>query len=182
MPYSGQLWGPNVVTADAADNEGALVWSAGGQSSAIALSTTTANSGIQSVRCTRNAGTGALAVNGTTEVPVAASTLYYITGAFFTNGTGLTVNLNVEWYTSGQVFISSTTTATISIPQNTWTPYPAVPVTTGATAAFLRINPQRVAGLTTGDFVYLDTWYVGRLLRPAAQNLAMAQPMRSAVW
>lgn len=182
MPYSNALWGPNLVTADASNFEGALTWSSGGQSSAIAISTTTANDGTHSLRCTRGTGTGALAVNGTTDIPVAANTLYYVAGAFFTNGTGLTVNLNVEWYTSGQVFINSTTTATISVPQNTWTPYPAVPVTTGATSAFLRINPQRVAGLVTGDFVYLDSWSVAQLLRPAAQNLAFAQPMRSATW
>lgn len=163
---AGPLWGPNLVVADAANFEGALTWSAGGQSSAVALSTTTANDGTHSLRCTRGTGTGALAVNGTTDIPVGVST-YYVAGYVFTNGTGLTLNLNVEWYTSGQVFVNSVTTATISVPQNVWTPYPAVPVTTTATAAFMRINPQRVAGLATGDFVYFDTWSVAQLLLPA---------------
>lgn len=176
------LWGPNVMSADSADMEGALVWSAGGQSSAVALSTTTANDGVQSLRCTRGAGTGALAVNGTTEIPVAANTAYYVSGAFFTNGTGLTVNLNVEWYTSGQAFINSTVTATISVPQNAWTPYPAVTFTTGATSAFLRINPQRVAGLTTGDFVYLDTFRVSQYFAGPPPVSVIQAPMRAAVY
>lgn len=164
---AGPLWGPNLVVPDGANFEGALTWSAGGQSSAIALSTTTANDGTHSLRCTRGTGTGALAVNGTTDIPVAATTAYYVAGYVFTNGTGLTLNLNVEWYTSGQAFINSALTPTISVPQNTWTPIPASLITTGATAAFLRINPQRVAGLATGDFVYFDTWFVARLLAPA---------------
>lgn len=176
------LWGPNVMSADSSNMEGALVWSAGGQSSAVALSTTTANDGIQSLRCTRNAGTGALAVNGTTEIPVAASTTYFVAGAFFTNGTGLTVNLNVEWYTAAQAFINSTTTATVTIPQNAWTQYPAVTFTTGASSAFLRINPQRVAGLTTGDFVYLDTFFVARYLSGPAPVSVNQAPMRASVW
>lgn len=158
------LWGANVMSAASADNEGTLAWSAGGQSSAVANSTTTANSGTQSVRCTRGTGTGALCVNNNTEIPVAANTAYYVAGWVFTNGTGLTLNLNVEWYTSAQAFINSTLTPTISVPQNTWTPYDAAAFTTGASSAFLRINPQRVAGLATGDFVYFDTFSVARLL------------------
>lgn len=176
------LRGPNVMSADSANMEGALVWSAGGQSSAVALSTTTANDGIQSLRCTRGTGTGALAVNGTTEIPVAASTAYYVAGAVFTNGTGLTLNLNVEWYTAAQAFINSVLTPTISVPQNIWTPYPASLITTGASSAFLRINPQRVAGLTTGNFVYLDTFSVARYLLAPAPTAVNQAPMRASVW
>lgn len=177
---AGPLWGPNLVVPDGANFEGALTWSAGGQSSAVALSTTTANDGTHSLRCTRGAGTGALAVNGTTDIPVIASTAYYVAGWVFTNGTGLTLNLNVEWYTSGQVFVSSATTATITVPQNTWTPYPAALFTTTATGVFVRINPQRVAGLTTGDFVYLDTWSVARLLAVATGPLSVPQAVNRA--
>lgn len=162
------LWAANVMSAASADNEGTLAWAAGAQSSAVANSATTANSGTQSMRCTYNGTTtGALCVNNTTEIPVAASTTYYVAGWVFTNGTGLTFNINVEWYTSAQVFINSVVTATVTVPQNVWTPYPAVSFTTGASSAFLRLNPQRTAGLTTGDFVYIDTFSVARLLMPA---------------
>lgn len=166
------LWGANVMSAASAENEGTLAWSAGAQSSAVANSATTANNGTQSVRCTYNGTTtGALCVNNTTEIPVVANTTYYVAGWVFTNGTGLSLNLNVEWYTSAQAFINSTVTATISVPQNTWTPYPAVAVTTGASAAWLRINPQRTAGLASGNFVYFDTFSVAQLLRPAVSGM-----------
>lgn len=181
---AGPLWGANVMSAASADNEGTLAWSAGAQSSAVANSATTANSGTQSVRCTYNGTTsGALCVNNSTEIPVAANTQYYVAGWVFTNGTGLSLNLNVEWYTSAQVFINSVVTATITVPQNAWTPYPAVAITTGASSAFLRINPQRTAGLVSGNFVYLDTFSVARLLRPGFPDPVDPVAMnRAALW
>ncbi len=177
------LWGPNVVSAAAADNELTLAWGADTQSSAVANSATEANSGTQSVRCTYNGvTTGSLMVNNNTEIPVAASTTYVLAWAIRPNASGISVRVIVEWYTAAQAFISDATLATVALTANTWNAYPAQTFTTGASAAFLRVNPQRTAGGTTGDFIYFDTLYVGRLLLGPSSTVVRQAPMRAAVW
>lgn len=177
------LWGPNVVTAAAADNEGTLVWGAGGQSSAVALSTTQENSGTQSVRCTFNGvASGGLCVNNNTEIPVAANTAYVMTYAAFTTVSSVTVHTVWEWYTSAQAFISSITTADVALTANVWNPLPPVTSTSPATAAFARLNPERASGMASGDFIYFDTFFVGRRLLGPAPTAVRQAPMRAAVW
>jgi hypothetical protein len=165
MPFVNPLWGANVMTAASSDMEGALVWSAGTQASAVALSNGTtdpANSGTHSLKITLGATTtGAMCVNGTTEIPV-TPLLYYVSAWFQTPDTGVSVNLNVEWYTSAQVFINSVLTPTIALTQNVWTRYPASAVTVGATGAFMRINPQITAGQVSTHLMWLDSLRVSQ--------------------
>lgn len=177
------LWGPNVVTAAAADNEGALVWGAGGQSSAVAASTTVANSGAQSVRCTFNGvASGGLCVNNNTEIPAAASTEYVVTYAAYTTVSSVTIHTILEYYTSGQAFISDLTSANVALTPSVWNPLPPMVVTTPATTAFIRLNPERVSGMASGDFIYFDTFFVGRRLLGPASTAVRQAPMRAAVW
>ncbi len=165
MPFVSPLWGANVMTAASSDMEGSLVWSAGTQASAVALSNGTtdpANSGTHSLKITLGATTtGAMCVNGTTEIPV-TPLLYYVSAWFQTPDAGVSVNMNVEWYTSGQVFVNSTTTPTVALTQNVWTPYPAAAVTVGATGAFMRINPQITAGQVSTHLMWMDTLRVSQ--------------------
>lgn len=192
MPQSDRSqWGPNIVLDDAAYMEGALQWSAGTQASAVALSNGTtdpASSGTHSLKITKAAGnTGALCVNANTQIPAVASTAYVMTFAFYTDQAGVTFNVNLEYYTSAQAFVSSVVTPTVSAVQGSgspldnqfWTQYPAYSFTTPATTAFLRLNIQRVAGLTTGNIVFLDNVFVGRLLVPQGQ-LVMPQSVNRA--
>lgn len=177
------LWGPNVVTAAAADNEGTLAWGAGGQSSAVAASTTVANTGAQSVRCTFNgAASGGLMVNNNTEIPAAASTSYVVVYAAYTTVSSVTLHTVLEFYTSGQAFISDNVSADVALTPNVWNPLPPQVVTTPATTAFIRLNPERASGMASGDFIYFDTFFVGRLLLGPAPTAVRQAPMRAAVW
>ncbi len=177
------LWGPNIVSAAAADNEGSLAWGADTQSSAIANSATEFNSGANSVRCTYNGvAAGTLMVNNNTEIPCAASTAYVLTWAIRPNVSGISVQIVVEWYTAAQAFIADTTLAASALTANTWNVYPATAFTTGASSAFLRVNPQRTAGGASGDFIYFDTLFIGRRLLPAPPTAVRQAPMRAAVW
>lgn len=159
MPFVSPLWGANVVTAAASDMEGSLVWSAGTQASAVALSNGTTDPALSpthSLKITQSATTtGAICVNGTTEIPV-TPLLYYVSAWFLAADAGVSINMNVEWYTSGQVFVNSTITPTVALTQNVWTPYPAAPVTVGATGAFMRINPQITAGQVSTHLIWMD--------------------------
>lgn len=172
------LWGPNVITpVDASDFEASIgSWGVGAQSSAVAQSNGTtdpASGGTRSLKITKNATAGgALCVNGATNIPVVGSTLYYCTFEFYTVKSGVTININWEFYDASQVFKSGTVTATITAVQGTntppydnskWTRYPPVSLTSDATAAFARLNIQST-GLTTGDLVWIDNVYVGRRL------------------
>lgn len=170
-------WGANVINVDTSEMEAALNWSAGSQASAVAQSNGTTdpkNSGTKSLKVTKAAGnTGALCVNNSTDIPVAASTTYGFTFWVYTTSASVTINMNFEQYTSGQGFISGTTMPTISVIQgvNTppydnqfWTMYPVQTITTAGTTAFVRLNPQRVAGLATGDLIWFDSWFLARPL------------------
>ncbi len=181
-------WGANVIAVDTAESEGSLGWSAGSQASAVAQSNGTtdpANSGTKSLKVTKAAGnTGALCVNNSTDIPVVASTTYGFTFWVYTTIASVTINVNFEQYTSGQAFISGTTMPTISVVQgvNTppydnqfWTPYPLQIITMAGTAAFVRINPQRVAGLATGNFIWFDSFFLARPLIPAGGPVAVNQ-------
>lgn len=184
MPFvSAAQWGPNVVTpSDAIDFEaGVGSWAAGAQASAVAQSNGTtdpASGGTHSLKITKNAtASGALCVNGVTNIPVAGSTLYYCTFDFYTVKASVVFNINWEFYSGagGTTFLSNTNTANCTAVQgvNTppydnskWTKYPAVSLTSDATATFTRLNIQMVSGLTTGDLVWIDNIYVGRRLIP----------------
>lgn len=181
-------WGPNVINVDTSEMEGALNWSLDAQASAIAQSNGTTdpkNSGTKSLKITKAASnTGAFCVNNQTDIPVSASTTYGFTFWVYTASAGVTINVNFEQYTSGQVFISGTTMPTISVRQgvNTppydnqfWTPYPLQIFTTSGTTAFCRINPQRVAGLATGDLIWFDSFFLARPLIPAGGPVAVNQ-------
>lgn len=179
MPGSySPLWGPNVIAASAANMEASSSWVTGTQASAIARSNGTTDpacDGSFSVKITKGAtNTGALCVNGTTDIPAAANTLYVVSCAFYTSKASVTFNLNLEQYTAAQAFISGTTTPTATAVQGSgspldnqfWTIYPPFTITTSGTTAFFRINPQMVSGLTTGDIVFMDSFFIGRLLEP----------------
>lgn len=175
------LWGPNVVTpTDAVDFEAGIgSWGAGAQASAVAQSNGTsdpASGGTRSLKITKNATTGgALCVNGATNIPVSASTLYYCTFEFYTVKANVVFNINWEFYSGagGLGFLSNTMTANCTAVQGTnappydnskWTRYPPVALTSDATATFARLNIQMISGLTTGDLVWIDNVYVGRRL------------------
>lgn len=197
MPGSDRsLWGSNVVLDNAAYFElgGTIPWSAGSQASAVAYSNGTtdpASSGTTSMKITKAAGnTGALCVNAQDAVPVVASTAYVLTFGLYTSAASVTFNVNLEYYTAAQAFVNSVVTTTASAVQGSgspldnqfWTPYPAYSFTTPATTAFLRLNVQRVAGLATGNFVFVDNVFVGRLLVPKGQ-LVMPQSLnRASSW
>jgi hypothetical protein len=173
-------WAANVINADTANMDGAVLnWSAGSQSSAVALSNGTTDprsTGTVSLKCTKAAGnTGALCVNNNTDVPVAASTTYDFTFWVQTASASVTINVNFEQYTSGQAFISGTTMPTISVPANTPTQYPTQRITMSGTAAFVRINPQRVAGLATGDTIFFDAFFLGRPIVPSGGPVFVPQ-------
>lgn len=194
MPGSDRsLWGPNAVLDNAAYFEagGTIPWTAGTQASAVAYSNGTtdpANSGTTSMKITKGASnTGALCVNSNTAVPVTASTAYVLTFGFYTAAAGVTFNVNLEYYSAAQAFLNSVMTTTASAVQGSgspldnqfWTQYPPYSFTTPASTAFLRLNIQRVSGLTTGDVVFVDNVFVGRLLVPKGQ-LVMPQAMNRA--
>lgn len=172
------LWGPNVLTpVDAQDFEASLgSWGVGGQASAVAQSNGTTDpfsGGTKSMKITKNATVGgALVVNGSTVIPVAASTQYYCSFDFYTVKASVVININWEFYTAAQGFLSGTVTASVTAVQGTntppydnskWTKYPAVALTSDATAAFARLNIQST-GLSNGDLVWIDNVYVGRRL------------------
>jgi hypothetical protein len=186
------MFGPNVVVGP--DFESGSTWSVGSQASAAVASngtTDAASNGTHSLKVTKNAtSSGALAVNGSTDVPVTASVPYVMTLQFYTVKASVTYNVNIDWYTSGQVYISSTLTATATAVQgvNTppydnsfWSTYPAQTVTPPATSAFARLNVQMVAGLTTGDIVFIDNVFVGRLLVPRGQLVMPQSVSRAAI-
>lgn len=179
------LWEANVVQADTADMEGGLLnWSAGSQASAVALSTTVGgNTGATAARVTYSGTTtGALVVNNSTDVPVAASTAYGAAFAAYVTVAGVSLAIDIDWYTSGQGYISTTSTTPTALTAGLWNPLPVQVVTTPATTAFARLNVRRTAGLTAGNFVYLDTFFVGRFLRAPLPTAVLQAPMRAATW
>ncbi|MCX4912820.1 hypothetical protein [Streptomyces sp. NBC_00687] len=180
--------------ADGSDFEAASTWSVGNQASAAVQSNGTtdpASSGAFSLKVTKNANTpGALAVNGNTDIPVVASIPYVVTFQFYTLKASVTYNVNIDWYAggTGTTYVSSTVTGTATAVQgvNTppydnrfWSAYPAQTVTPPATTTFARLNVQMVSGLTTGDIVFIDNVFVGRLLVPAGR-LVMPQAVNRA--
>jgi len=178
------LWNPNVVAQSTYDNESTLNWSTGTQSSAVALSTTVGgDNGTQAVRFTYSGTTtGALGVNNNTDIPVVASTTYHVTWAAYVTVASVSVAIDIDWYTSGQVFISTSTTSAQSLTANIWNFIRDQAVTTPATAAFARCNVKRTAGLTTGNFVYVDSLALATRSKNPQPATVIQAPMRASFW
>lgn len=177
-------WNANVVVASTYDNESTLNWSVGTQASAVALSTTVGgDNGTQAVRFTYSGTTtGALGVNNSTDIPVVAGTVYHVTWAAYVTVAAVSVAIDIDWYTAAQVFISTSSTSAQSLTANVWNPIRDQSATTPATAAFARANVRRTAGLTTGNFVYIDSMAFATRFANPSPAVVCSQPMRSATW
>lgn len=170
MPGTPALWGANVASGDAIDFEaGVSGWAAGTQATSVASSTDQAHRGTHSLKITKNAtASGYLAVTAS-DFPVAASTAYYLTSWFFTAQASAILKFDFDYYTSGNVYISSLAAAVpnTSLVANTWTPLIGGPFTTPATTAFIRPIPVMISGLSNTNTVYMDDLFMARLLVPA---------------
>lgn len=183
MPFQPMLWASNAVVQAAYDNESTLEWSVGTQSSAVALSTTVGgDNGTQAVRFTYSGTTGALGVNNNTDIPVLASTTYHVTWACYVTVTAVSVAIDIDWYTSAQVYISTTSTSAQSLTANVWNPIRDQAVATPATTAFARANVKRTAGLTAGNFVYIDSMAFALRAANPGPGVVGCAPMRAATW
>jgi hypothetical protein len=187
---SAAQWGPNVVSANAQSFEAGFpgVWQlSGGQASAVGQSNGTtdpANQGTFSCKHVRGTGTGSMSVNGNTEIPVVANTLYVASYSVFTAVAAGVFHVKGEWYTSGQVYISdfSPVWANTAAVQNQWTySVPSILAASPATAAFARFNFEYVSGMATGDTVFLDTILLARQLSVPAPVSVLQSVNRAAV-
>lgn len=142
-------------------------------SSSTVTSTTQAFDGVNSIRATYN-GTVNNAMASITSTgsnpPVVASKGYSF---YYWVYSPRAVNFAclVEWYTSGDVYISDIGQSGITaVPVNTWTKVSLPGLTSAATAAKARVYLMCQTGLTTGDLVYFDQVYLGI---PAAMKTVM---------
>lgn len=184
MPGSDRsLWGPNVGTADGTDFEAGLgTWGAGDQASAVAQSTDQAHKGSQSLKITRNAAAGGFLAVCSTAFPVAASASYYFQAWIYTAVAAGVVHFDFDYYqANGTTFISDLVGVIPDTPliQNSWTLLGPRLFTTPALAGFIRVLPVGVSGFSTGNTLYMDDLFMGRLLVPRGQ-LAMPQSLQRA--
>lgn len=133
-------------------------WTAGDQASAVIQSTDQAHEGTHTLKATRSATSPGTytAVCGTTDFPVVASTDYVLDYWVWASVGSAIFKIDIDWYTSGQVFISTSTGTQFTGANSDWTHCGPVTVTSAATAAFARPAFVNVSGLATGDTVYLD--------------------------
>ncbi|MEU0940292.1 hypothetical protein [Embleya sp. NPDC005971] len=143
----------NLLPVDDAGLEGSIgTWTAGSNTT-VARVTSQALAGVASLRLTSTAA-GAMSA-ATAKVAVAASTTYeaFTFGANVAAASGRIISLRVDWYTSGDVFISSSTTTTpATLPNSTaWTGPVVLVAASPATAAKASVAVLVTAGITAGS-------------------------------
>jgi len=79
-----------------------------------------------------------------------------------------TVNLNVNWYTSAAVYIS-TTSYSLSVTANTWTPFSTVMISP-YNAGFASVIPTLPGSSVVGDVLYADDTAIGESLGSTVYN------------
>ncbi|MFI1580007.1 hypothetical protein [Embleya sp. NPDC020630] len=142
----------NLLPADDAGLEGSIgSWTAGSNTT-VARVTTQALVGTASLRLTSTAA-GAMSAS-TGKVAVAPNTTYmgFCYGANVASASGRILSVRIDWYTSGDVFISSsTTTSTWTLGNNTsWSNTVLSIATSPGTAAKAALTVMVTAGITAG--------------------------------
>lgn len=122
-----------------------------GTSAAVALSTVQKWRGNSSLLATPS-GTTPEVVSEIFDIP--AASVNYATSAWVRSTTTQNMDIQVRWYTAASVFISSSTTASTSVPATTWTKIFGI-VAAPATAAKASIAIRRT-GAGTGPTYYVD--------------------------
>lgn len=181
MPSSARYINTSVATAAVTNFEsGVGSWSTGTQASAVVQSTDQAHEGTNSLKITRSATSPGdyLVVCGSTDYPVAASTAYILDYWIYSTAAAAVLRIDTDWYTTGQVYISTTTGTNVTCTQNAWTHAGPFTITSPATTAFARPALTSASGTTTGDLIYLDEAYLYRRLwrhqLPMLQNINRA--------
>lgn len=163
MPASSPPVDSNVLVTSGFES-GIGNWSTGTQASAAVQSTDQAHEGTNSLKITRSATSPGnyLVVPGSTDAPVVASVDYVLDYWLYTTIAAGSFRIDTDWYTSGQVYISTATGSSVSTASSAWTHAGPFTITSASTAAFARPALIHISGMTTGDVVYLDQVFLGR--------------------
>ncbi len=165
-------------------------WNAGTQASSVAQSNGTtdpAHVGSFSLKVTRNAvaqGFPQYLCITSLDFPVAASTQYYFWCWAHTTTASGSLSVYVNYYQAdGTTYISegSIVSAT-SVPASTWTQLGPVQITTPALAGYVRVIPISESTYTTGNVIFLDDFFMGRLLVYENQLIMPQSVNRSALF
>lgn len=144
----------NLLSADDAGLEGGIgSWFAGSNTTVARVTTPAPRTGTASLRLTSTAAGTISAV--TTRYAISPNTEYeaYCWAANVAAAAGRVVEISVDWWTSGDVYISSSvTTTTLTLPNSTAWSGPVVLVATSpGTAAKASVVIKVTAGITAGS-------------------------------
>lgn len=163
-------------------------WSSfGSRSTSIAQDSGQAYDGTFSVKCVRNATAGDGGMCGlatSTDYGTVTAGLNYTATCWVYCSVSAAFYWNIDWYTSGTVYISTTSGTSQTIPANTWTML-GISGTHLAPATAAKVSPfiNNLSGMANGDIVYFDLMYVG-IPQPPVRSISVAQQSinRSSLW
>lgn len=155
-------------------------------SSAVAVSTTQALDGAQSIRCTANATNNDAMCSLTSpgSVPLVTAGTTYTFSYWVYSPRAVNYACLVEWWNAADTtYISDNgVVGSTAVPANTWSQV-SVQQTAAASSGSARIYIMRTTGLSSGDLVYFDQVFFGvpvvSVVRP---NIITTALRRSSTW
>lgn len=142
----------NLLSADDAGFESTVgTWTAG-SNTVVSRTTAQFHSGAASLRLTSSAAGAMAAFSGKYAVSPNVEYEAYTWAVNAAAASGRVVSIKIDWYTSGDVYISSSTGSSETLPNSTVWSGPAVVVgTSPATAAKASLQVNVTAGITAGS-------------------------------
>lgn len=163
----------NLLSANDAGLEGGIgTWFAGSNTTVARVTSPAAHTGSASLRLTSTAAGQISAVTGMYAVTPNVEYEAYAWAANVVAASGRVADISIDWWTSGNVYISSSTGGTFTLPNSTAWSGPVVLVGTApATAAKASLVIKVTAGVTAGSQQVLFDDFVLGLPTQDAGNL-----------
>jgi hypothetical protein len=157
-----------------------------GSSSSTVRSTAQFNDGVAAIAATYNGTTNNSLAGIVSSAPAVVVGTAYTFTYWVRSPRAVNFQILIEWYTSGNVFISGAAgVGTTAAVVNTWTQVGVGTTNVApATAATARIYLMCTTGLTSGDVIYMDTIFFGVpvVAPPLGSNVHTTAIRRAATW
>jgi hypothetical protein len=121
----------------------------------VAQSSAFAHAGTYSAQISSVGTPSSCSLVNTTHYPAVAASAYTGTCWVYSTVAITSIRMFASWYTSGAVFLSSSTGPTVPLPANTWTQLTLPSAVAPATTGLVRGGPQ-VLSPPSGTVVYVD--------------------------
>lgn len=158
----------NVLTYNAESVETDIsAWLSGNNSPTISQDTTHALDGTHAVKLVpTSVASGSQSLWSTPRVTVTAAKTYLSYASIWTAAANLTGAMDLDWYSSGGTYISSSTGPTITLTANAWTQIWVVGLAPATTASCVVIPGWNAT--STAQTAWMDEFFIG--LNPLGPN------------